>query len=234
MKGLQVACLYSLGCPELKRMKAQKHIFDFIENPQREKFPLIKEFLEELEPFLFYQLIGLQNDITDFFHEDVVRAYWLGNSLSKPLTKKDIDRFLSQKRNFEHHRFHLIKILELVGGRAHHNFESLWLIKGMERGRRFPPKFLENLNDCLMRAGEVIEIGKLSLKVKTKSIGFSNQGFILEDSRERTYGGLVKEIEKGNFISIHLGMAREKIQRETAENLLKITEETISFFKGAE
>lgn len=235
MKGLRVACLYSVGCPELKRMKAKKKqiIYDFLRNPKGDKSPSVKEILEKLEPFLFYKLISFQNDITDPFNEDIVRSYWLGNPLLKPIAKENVARLLFSEESQEHHQLRLMKILNLVGGKPHHNFETLWLIKGIKAGRGFPLKFLGNLNNCLVRAGKVIYTGKLISEVKTKSIVFQNRKITLEDSIESLQGSFVKNLEEEDFISIHLGMAREKIQRETAENLLKITEEAISFFKGA-
>lgn len=232
MRGFQTSCLYSFGCPELKKMESEKIILDFIKNPKKENIPSIKEILEKIEPFLFYQLIGLQNGIVDPFNEDIVSAYWLGNSLLKPITRGDINNFLSQKRNFGYHQLHLIKILGLIGGKPHHNFGTLWLAKGIKNNQRSPPKFLENLNNCFIRIGRVIEIEKLKLKAEIGSIVFQGKEIVLDSSIEEVNRGFIEKIERGNLISIHLGMAREKIQRETAENLSKITKEATSFFKG--
>lgn len=232
MEGLKIACLYSFGCPELEGMRTKELIFDFIKNPRKDKSHLVKETLQKLEPFLFYQLIGLQNNISEPFSEDVVRAYWLGNWLLKPLTTEDIERFVSQRGNIEHHRLRLIKTLELVGGKPHHNFEILWLIKKIRRNQRLSSKFLDNLNNCLIRAARVTEIKELTLKVKTKSIVLKGQEITLEDSIEKISRGFVREIKKGDLVSIHLGIARENIERGTAENLSEIVKEAISFSKG--
>lgn len=231
MEGLKIACLYSLGCPELKRMKAQELIFDFIKNPRPEKIPQVKEILEKLDPFLFYQVIGLQNGISDFFEEEVVRAYWLGNDFLRPTTKKDIESLLVQQINFRSHQPHLRKLLDLVGRKPHHNFETLWAIKRIRRDQKLLPGFLENLYNCLVRPGQVVYVGKWIFEVETRLIAFKGGEITLEDSREIIHRQFVKNIKKGDFVSIHLWNAREKIQKETAENLLKITEEAISFFQ---
>ena len=231
MEGLRIACLYSLNCPELlKEPGAQKIVFEFIKNPEKEKTPLVKEILEKLEPFIFYQLIALQNGITDPFEENVVRAYWLGNNLLKTITKRDARNFFNLGFSFEHHKLTLIKILDLVGGKPHHNWETLWLIKKVKRKLGLPREFLVNLDNCLITAGEIVYAGGDTLQVKTKELSLERGKIVLRNAMPLIGRGLDK-VKERDFVSIHLLQAREKISRNCAKNLIEITKEAIEFFK---
>lgn len=230
MEGLRIACLYSLNCPELlKEPEAQKIVFEFIKHPEKEKTHLVKEILEKLEPFIFYQLIALQNDITDPFAEDVVRVYWLGNNLFKTITKRDVSNLFTSIL-VEHHKLKLIKILDLIGGKPHHNWETLWLIKKVKMKQGLSREFLVNLDNCLITAGEIVYAGETTLQVKTKQISLKNGKIILKDAMP-LIGQSLDKVREGDFVSIHLLQAREKISRERAENLIRITKEAISFFE---
>jgi len=231
MEGVRIACLYSYGCPELEKIQKQNVVLDFIKNPQDNKCSLVKETLKGLNPFLFYQLIGLQNDIEDPFEEKVVRTYWLGGGFLKTITKKDVQNLLAQK-NLQIHSLHLTRISDLINGKAHHNFETILLLKGIRDFQKLTREFIEKLNDCLVRAGKVISVGHWAFKVRTKSISFKKGEIVFEDSLELIPFDLLREIKTGDFISIHLCRAREKIGKETAENLIEITKEAISFFQG--
>lgn len=232
MEGVWISTKYSWGCPELTKMGAQSLIFKFVRSPTQGKLAVVIAYLERLEPFLYYQLIGMANNIADPFDERIIRAFWLGNDLLKPVTKKDIESFLSKRKDLGVHSLPLIKIMDLIGGKPNHNFEILWLLKDKKPNQILRAKFLEDIiNKCLVRAGEIIEIKRPGLVVKTIAVNAEKKEIVLKERTEKISFGFMGQLRKGDIISVHLGTAREIIERETSKNLLKITEEALTFFQ---
>lgn len=233
MKGILIACLYSFGCPEFKEMKVDEKILNFIKNPKQEKFPEVKAVLEKLEPFLFYQLIGIANSRNDYFSEDIVRAYWLGNEFLKPIKAKDLWIIFSQRIIPDFYRFSILKIRNLVGGKPHHNLNVFQILDEIKRIPKVPLELIGKTIDCLILPGKVVEINEKIL-VETLSIAWEKDKLFLQNLKKKIEKGFIREAREGDYVSIHLGMAREKISEGIAENLIKITQETLEFFEGRE
>jgi hypothetical protein len=217
MEGILTACLYSYGCPELKQIGAEKLIHNFLENPEKAKISFTKDVLEKLEPFIYYRLIAKTNSINSPFNPKVVKAYWLGNNLLRPLKRDDLEDVSINR---------LIKLSDLIGAKPHHNFSVLWLTKKTKN------ILIEKVDECLIKPGKVIEIRQKTILVKTMCLSTKGKKIYLEYSKEE----ISREILRGfisfdDWVSMHFRSAREKISRNCAENLLKITKEAISFFQ---
>jgi len=229
LEGLRIACLYSFSCPELKKAKEKKTILEFAKEPQFEKAPKAREILIKLEPFFFYQFIAHQNKISDPFNERVVRAYWLGNEFLKRVTKEEIKTFTLLKKEITHKKITALKLLELINGKPHHNFETLWLIK---KNQFLTEKILQEITKCLIRPGEIIKIEKNILFVKTFKLNLEEKKVVLREVISKVDQGFLKDPKKEHLVTIHLSRAREKISKKTFQNLLKITKEALTFFQG--
>jgi len=226
MEGILISCLYSYGCPELRQFGTEKFIFEFLRNPEKSKLPFTRTILEKLEPYLFYYLIGKMNDLAPF-NQRVVKAHWLGNNLLRKIEKEDVQELLRER--LQGHQTRFIKLFDLVGGKAHHNFSTLWLIKRIENLNLN----LKIINDCLIRLGEILEIKEERFFVKTQKLALTEREIYLRDSIEEIPKFFLRRPVKFNdWISIHFGTAREKISRNEAKNLIEITKEAISFFQG--
>lgn len=217
MEGLKIASLYSYGCPDLKIIGAEKFIFNFLENPEKSKLPLVKAVLEKIEPSLFYRLIGKMNSIDSPFNLKAVRAHWLGNNLLRPIKSEDIKGIS---------KIPFVKLYDFIGGKAHHNFSVIWSTKKTEN---IP---IEKVDECLVKPGKVIEVKEKTILVETKQLFSEKKKIYFEDSTEE----ISREVFRGligfdDWVSIHFGVAREKISRNCAQNLIEITKEAISFFK---
>lgn len=232
MNGIFVVCLYSFGCPEFKEMKVDEKVLNFIKNPSQEKTSEVKAVLEKLEPFLFYQLIGIANSRNDYFSEDIVRAHWLGNEFLKPIKAENLWVIFSQRMIPELHRFSILKIRNLVGGKPHHNLKIFQIFEKIRQMPKIPLESLEKTINCLVLPGRVVEVNE-DILVETFSVVWEGDKPLLQNLRKRIEKGFVAEVSKGDFVSIHLGMAREKISKETAENLIKISQESLDFFGGS-
>jgi len=216
MEGVRIACLYSYGCPDLKRIGAEKLIFDFIKDTDKSKLSLVKGILEKLEPCLFYRLIGKMNDIDNPFNLHVVKAYWLGNNLLRTIKKEDIS--ISS--------VYSLKLSDFVGGKAHHNFSVIWSTK---RASNIP---IEKFDECLIKPGKIIELKEKNILVETKRLFSERKKIYFKDTTQE----ISREVLRGlisfdDWVSIHFGTAREKISRNCAQNLIEITKEAISLFQ---
>ncbi len=227
MEGLRIACLYSFSCPELKKAKEKKTILEFAKEPQFEKAPKAREILIKLEPFFFYQFIAHQNKISDPFNERVVRAYWLGNEFLKRVTKEEIKTFTLLKKEITHKKITALKLLELINGKPHHNFETLWLIK---KNQFLTERILQEITDCLVRPGKIIKQERNILFLETFRLNLEEKKIVLKKEICKVDQGFLKDPKKEHLVAIHLSRAREKISKETFQNLLKITKEAISFW----
>jgi hydrogenase maturation factor len=217
MEGILASCLYSYGCPELKQIGAEKLIFNFLKNPEKSKIPFVKDILQKLEPFIYYRMIGKMNGINSPFNLKVVKAHWLGNNLLRPIKRADLeDTSISR----------LIKLSDLIGTKPHHNFSVIWSTKKTDKIS------IEKIDECLIKPGKVLEIKENSLLVQTIKLFSEGKKIYFKDSKEEVFKEILRElISFDDWVSIHFRSAREKISRNCAENLLKITKEAISFFQ---
>jgi len=222
LKGEIITALYSFGCPELKQFGAEKFIFNFIRNPTKSKIAQVRTILQRLEPYLFYELIAKKNKLSPLDLK-VVKAHWLGNELLKKIEKEDIKECFPKILS---HDMRILKIVDLIGGLPHHNFDALWILK---KTKKLTRPLQEEITNCLIRTGRIIEIKGGKISVETEKIDFDN--LCLTKSIEEISRFFLKEIKTGDFVSIHFKRAREKISLQTAKNLKKITQEALLFFE---
>jgi len=238
-KGIRFAALYSVGCPELRGMGCEKEIRDFLLNPEPDlpTFTRVAFILGKLEPFFFYQLIALINDVDDVFSKKVVRAYWLSDSLLHPLTKNDVRRtmfLVLGKFSFDPHNVHkvIIKAHGLIGAKPWHNADVIYILAAVKNAP-IPETLLVNANNCLVTAGRVIGVDESEIDIETFGVIQRKSGKICFVNLSKGVNrGFVKDVKTGDYVSVHLGIAREKITQKEAEILSQATKETVDFFQG--
>jgi hydrogenase maturation factor len=76
-------------------------------------------------------------------------------------------------------------------------------------------------------------VGKLKneILVGIPLVVWQGEEIFLQEMLKRVEQGFVKKLRKGDYVSLHLGIAREKISAEMAKNLMKITQEALEFFE---
>lgn len=229
-EGLRVACLYSLGCDRLREIQKEESFLKFLRGSEINRNE-IEKAVKFLDSFPFYQLIAWQNNICNPFEEKVVRAFWLGNGLLRKIKKEQLAGFFKENKNFP--IFLLNKFFTFIGAVPHHNFDVLWTAKLMMENPKVSIGFLIDINNCLIRGGQVCSFEGESLMVHTHRINFLKGRFFLTESKEIIDARLLAEnLNVGDFVSIHQGLAREKIEKKTAENIFEITKGALSFFGG--
>lgn len=229
MEGIRIACLYSLGCPELENRPDDKQaVLSFIKNPQESEVFRVKTILMGLEPYLFYYLIGLINGEKDFFQKDIVRNYWLGGNLLKPIKENVIKEISSRKFPLDILR----KLQKLEGRKPHHNTSVFQLIAGIRKPpSQIPLYLLESMNNCLVVPAKVTRVDRGRIETETLSIIRDKERFFLTAISKKVKRGFVDSPKRGDFISIHFGVAREKISPTTAEDLRVITYESFQLLQ---
>jgi len=241
-EGIRLAGLYSLGCPELKQDDgdAEKKVETFVRGLRvRGSFlPLdIRGILENLDPFLFYQLIALASNVSDFFDANVVRAHWLGGPLLKTVEKSHIEQvFRNGKSRLPRDTHHLVnmalKLRALMGKPPHHNICVVSILGGFNLNGCPIPEILQKINECLVRAGKVVGAGEETLMVESFVVGVAGIGVIgLKEECFDIRRGFAENAQVDDYVSFHLGRGREIISAAQADLLRIYTQEAIQFAK---
>ena len=244
IRGARLGCRYSYRCNELRELdfpelETERFILTSAmlwPSAMKSRLPRVLEILKKLTPYYYYQLIAFLSGRTDFFSQDIVRAYWLGNgTLLSPLTETNITAFLEQGKIPETEQVvpgPISRVRSLEGGLPHHNFDVLLRVK---ETRSFTPRLLMDLNRCLIKPGLVVRFQEMAettlLHVKTIAVAEENGDLVLGEVEEFVAPGFVKRIKPGQHVALHLGWAREKIDSETAENLRALTKEALAFIQ---
>lgn len=233
-EGLRLAVLYSLGCPEIRHLNAEGVLFAALSSSgdfQRHVF-FVQRIIQQIDPFAFYQLIGRANGRSDFFAPDIVRAHWLSGSLLRELSLNDIKLLRIHgmiPSAINGPEVMLIKLQNLIGGLPHHNFVVFSLIKRAKQSGQFPPNFWLDFNNCLVRVGQVISVNSNLIVVRTKALVQRDGQFCLEEREETIHSAFVSEVKTGNYVSYHLGRAREVLNETEAAALELITQQAFAF-----
>lgn len=239
IKGIQLAGLYSLGCPELEQITITNKVELFVRGIKTTESLLasdVRGILERLDPFVFYQLIALATGEPDFFSEQVIRAHWLGGSFLRPIEKGHIHKVFANgtlKGCFEVHRLTalLMKLRGLIGCKPHHNFCVLQLLAGYKKGIPIPPPVLTSTGLCLVKPGRILSIDGDYFTVETVSLIVKEDNLLgLQTAKEIVKRGFVADRPvRQAFVSIHLGSAREIITGRDFNRLIALTRGALCF-----
>lgn len=229
MKGARLACLYTFGCSELRgNPEAEEAVLGFIREPKPENLPRVRTILEGLEPSVAYRIIAAANGIEDSLSEEVVRAYWLGGELLKIATDDMLAGVLSEG----FHSRQLLVAHKVRGRKPHHNLNVVWLVSIVQQS--VPQKLthiISGASDCLVVPGKVIEVEEETIRVLAPSLSREGDKFALVAAPREVKRGFIREARQGEWMSIHLGMAREFITEETAESLMAATHEALQILQ---
>lgn len=215
LEGLKLACLYSFGCPKML-LHAKKlppdidSIFEnFLQSSQNYHPQGIEKVLKLLEPFEHYQIIARSSGIADVFDEKVVRAYWFGKNPE------------GEMRRLENT----------------HNFTVLKKIRAeIINNPQLPQQAVNLLFDCLVCPAKIAEISRGKMEVFLESVEykkrfvFGEEEFFFASKKAIVEKSFAPEIEEEDWISVHLGIVRERICREEVALLQNNILEAIEFF----
>ncbi len=92
LEGLKLGALYSYDCRKAKVFQINELLAKFIKTGKGQKETA--EALKKLVSYNWYCLIAENNEIKDPFAEEIVRAYWIGNDLTKLISVQGKNLFL--------------------------------------------------------------------------------------------------------------------------------------------
>jgi len=212
------------------------NLFDHLkENLADRELALILSDFETLYPYL--QLTARLNKINDPFNHQVVGAYWLGNSLLKPINILQYQAFIKERLNLDKK---LLKsdfqtLLAQIFQKEflpHHAFHVFNVFK--RTGKNSDPHTLNTMNECKISWGRAIDTKNLF--VETKSLEMVNKKLRLGRSHIKQikidYKGkqFIKEIKIGDWISFHWGYICDLLTEKQVKNLEYYTTKAIEFY----
>jgi len=237
--GLKIAAYYSLPSFSLgfcgpQDKTSRKTLYDFaVGKPVSENS--VREIFKKFEAaYSYYKLIATKNNITDPLDKQVVKAFWVGNSLLEKVTGNDLKKMalseftkpglLSQEEVSKK-----VKKIPLAA-KPHHSFHVLFLGSVTKRVS------LEGvmLDLCRIGWGKVAKVQ--SSKFKVQSIIIKYKPLILgrkialgtEKEKEISWNqNIVPKVKIGGWVSFHWAQACEVLTGEEVKNLEHYTKQTI-------
>lgn len=227
-------CLYAFGCKEWQGIEDK--IIEFIEHLNEHNILEIESAVKRTPALCCIDLIAKSNgfDYIDFLNRDISRAYWLGDGgLLKPVTREDINAIIQKYKDEKYvHQLRLWKIEKLIGKRPFHNVAVLQDLEGVKKISHLPVEVIAMTNDCLVLPGRISLIDHRGyLGISTFSLTVAENTFFLQESQKQIKTGFIKNPKVGMIISVHLGIGREKISADTAEGLVRTTNEAITLYQ---
>lgn len=178
-----------------------------------------------LYPYLSF--IAYENNLKDPFDPKVVEAYWIGNKLLYNIAQNHFTRYLKdtlglRKMIKSKNLATLMKKVSL-GAIPHHSFHVLNVFQ--RTGHNSSQHTLETMDACLINWGQIIEIEKDSLLVKTRALGNRRNKLYFTRPIVRSVmaqGGkdiLFAKLSLGDYISYHWGYFCQKLNPVQLTNL---------------
>lgn len=171
--------------------------------------------------FAYLRLIARENS-RDPFDDEVVRAFWIGNSLLESIPGRSLQRFIREELFPRGHPRAGRLAQELPEGLVpHHSFNSLYINFVTDKVE----KSISNFDSCCVLPATVLSVSGSSMIVDRHcieagpSLGKREERILLESDGIR----FIDTVGEGDIVSVHWGMAIEKLTQEQADSILRYT-----------
>jgi len=185
-------------------------------NPEK-----VREAFKKFEGLYPYLSAIAEKSRKDFLDSDVVEAYWIGNRLLEKFTPEDMKKIILHLSKRGLTKSMADKLISTMpsGMMPHHNFNVYYVGVGNTSGK--VPTTLQNMDNCRISSGKVIDIVHGNLMVKTTSLAFDGRYSKREDVKTIQYLPEHLDVKKGDSIAIHWGFACVVLDEEQVKNLEK-------------
>ncbi len=182
----------------------------------------------ELEGFCahhaYLSLIARENGLKPFDTE-VVRAFWTGNALLEGIGTRALRSFIRRKLFSSRQAARAKRLCDNLpeGILPHHSFNVLYV----NFVSRAVPRTIRNFDSCCVTSGRVVSVSGNSARLVRDSIGFDDGFAIVQKESTIALGrGGIRFVDKakpGDTLSVHWGMAIEKLSRRDESALRRYT-----------
>jgi hydrogenase maturation factor len=191
---------------------------------------LEKELRKFKAQFAYLSLIAAENNKKPF-DKDVVEAFWIGNDLLGNISHEALELFILKDLFDSKQSSRASKLVRSLpkGMVPHHSFNSLYInfvTDSVERS-------VENLDSCCITWGKVLSVSGDSVAMMRNAISKDRDGkFIIipkKSSIALQKKGIcfMNRVSRGDVLSVHWGMAIEKLSQKRARALERYTKMNI-------
>lgn len=180
----------------------------------------------------YLQLIAAANDLADPLDRDVVEAYWLGNSLTAAVRRRELQRSVEERfrPRLAPSDWRWLEAAVAVGARPVHAFHVLDVFPrvGLLRGEAVD-NVLATIDSCRIRWGRVEAAIGDQLIVSAVSLEQLDGKLRLAPPRLETVSrwldgiGFVDEVQPGEMVAIHWSWACDRLTPGQLHNLVAWT-----------
>jgi hypothetical protein len=232
MDGVALAARYSFITNKLRYCGPEHAHYAFLEylkEPNKKLKEKIKSHITKFEGLYSYLRAIADKNNLDMFDYKVIEAYWLGNKLLDKFNDddmKDIIMDLTRRGLPESYAKKLIKNIP-EGFSPHHSFNVIYVGVGKVTGS--VPTNIENINNCLIRTGEIISLSLNTAMIKHRPyIADDKLHNPLERIDEFDYLPEFGLFKPGETVSLHWNFVVGKLNKEQKDNLEKHTSNNVA------
>lgn len=226
MNGLQLASLYSFGCNKTKKLRVDAFLWKAVKKQVDQKE--LRKVLKQLIPYFYYRLLAMENQVKDCFDASIVRAYWLGGEFLKSARQKNVMRLVREKNADFFHNGLGFTFIPLLKEQIllHHNW-TIFLLQNKKT-----PGIAEKLDSCKVSVGLVEKIWTATGKacVEYQKLKIKDGCYVLEIEEAIINKGFLGKVKGGDLVTFHVGIGREVVNQQTAEDIEQITQGAVEFF----
>lgn len=201
MKGIRIACLYSYGCERATSLGINNQLFEYIQN---RNLNLEKKDL----------IVSMVKKLLSYpGYQKISALTKRGNCFAEKVVK---GYWLSDKN---------LERVDLT-----HNFATLEKFKAISADQHLPAWIVKKMLDCAISFGEVIKVDREKAEVSNRRLLFKEGEVVLGKETREVDTKFVDSLKEGDLVSIHLGIAREKISKVQAKTLENMTLKALGVF----
>jgi len=231
MEGVELAARFSYITNILRYCGPEEASERFVkyfekESSKEELIASLKKF-EGLYPYL--NAIAKKSG-KEFYDYSVVEAYWIGNKLLDEFEKEDILEIIRSlvKRGLP--KTIGDKLIETMpdGFIPHHNFNVIFVGVGNITGA--VEVTIQNMDNCRISYGKVLEILSDKLIVSTKPLDLAGKKIVYgqEETKTAVYLPVMfPNLKVGDIVALHWGFACMVLNEEQQKNLESYTQKII-------
>lgn len=166
------------------------------------------------------------------FDEEVVKAFWLGNGLLEAVSRASLRRFITEDLFANESAARARRLCDDLpeGILPHHSFNVLYVNFVTDKVARS----VRSYDSCCVTWGEALDAKGQEARIRRRAITRGRYGFALEERNgtvrlERDGVRLIRDgpVKAGDALSVHWGLAVQRLSSRDAEALEKYTARNI-------